>query len=60
MQSNVFFLGAGFSKAIDNNYPLLAELSKIIFGEENSLFPYSSNLPENITKHSDNFEKICR
>ena len=27
MTKKVFFLGAGFSKAIDNNYPLMPELT---------------------------------
>lgn len=30
MSNDVFFLGSGFSKAIDNNYPVLSELSKEI------------------------------
>ena len=30
MSNDVFFLGSGFSKAIDNNYPILSELSKEI------------------------------
>ena len=27
-KKQVFFLGAGFSKAVDSSYPLMAELSK--------------------------------
>ncbi len=30
MVNDVFFLGSGFSKAIDNNYPILSELSEEI------------------------------
>lgn len=58
MQANAFFLGAGFSKAIDDSYPLMNELSEILFGRENSKFPYIKNLPNSIANNVDNFEKI--
>ena len=36
MSSDVFFLGSGFSKAIDNNYPVLSELSREIHDNLNT------------------------
>ncbi|MBQ8843639.1 MAG: hypothetical protein IJ016_02485 [Elusimicrobiaceae bacterium] len=31
MSNKVFFLGAGFSKAINSNYPLMDELTRQVF-----------------------------
>ena len=58
MLDNVFFLGAGFSKAIDETYPLMNELSEILFGKDYKDFTYINNLPTSIKNNTNNFERI--
>ncbi len=55
---SIFFLGAGFSKAICDRYPLMRDLSRILLGENSSKFDYARNIPQIIINNSDNFEKI--
>ena len=58
MSSDVFFLGSGFSKAIDNNYPVLSELSREIHDNLNTEkesvgMHYRNEIPD---KYKDNIE----
>ena len=58
MTNDVFFLGAGFSKAIDEHFPLMSDLTKEIIGEQYSKLPdYGRKefLPESC---KNNFESL--
>lgn len=60
MSNDVFFLGSGFSKAIDNNYPVLSELSREIHDNLNTEkesvgMHYRNEIPD---KYKDNIETL--
>lgn len=60
MTNDVFFLGSGFSKAIDNNYPVLSELSQEIHNNLNTEkesvgMHYRNEIPK---QYKDNIETL--
>ena len=56
MADEVFFLGSGFSKSINENYPLLSELTEILLGKNLEYFgdPYKNKLPNSCTNNFEN------
>lgn len=53
MVNKVFFLGAGFSKAVNDNYPLMDELTKQVFEglEKESVRKHLDEIPEQVKQN---------
>ena len=53
MTQRVFFLGAGFSKAVNNNYPLMAELTQQVFErlEKESVRKHLDEIPPQVKQN---------
>ena len=53
MTQKVFFLGAGFSKAVNSNYPLMDELTKQVFErlEKESVRKHLDEIPEQVKQN---------
>lgn len=56
MTNKVFFLGAGFSKAVNNNYPLMDELTKQVFErlEKESIKEHLREIPSQVKQNIEN------